>query len=120
MNAHVASPMSLIQWLGPSDTQRETRDALAAFASEVDIFFADVQIKAKPGTLAQKLKECTVFLHRRAWRRLGACNLSCLRLKEDSIQTHFVAYAHFHERDRSDYSVCVQRIILLPKRDAES
>jgi len=46
-NANVASPISLIQWLDPTDVQRETQDALAAFASEVEIFFADVQIKAE-------------------------------------------------------------------------
>jgi hypothetical protein len=47
MNANVASTISLIQWLDPSDGQRETQDALAASASEVEIFFADVQTKAE-------------------------------------------------------------------------
>jgi hypothetical protein len=33
--------------VGPTDARRETQNALAAFASEVKMFFADVETKAK-------------------------------------------------------------------------
>jgi hypothetical protein len=60
INANVASPISLIQWLDPSDVQRETQDALAAFANEVEIFFADVQTKSEVNeALASWLKNTT-------------------------------------------------------------